>query len=712
MRMKRRLTAILLGLCMMLTLMPVTVFAADGDNIYVGGVGLTGSAGTPAYALTDTSGAVITNGATAESYNIKWDGSTLTLSDAKITQGSHEFFNGEAAAISCETDLMIELAGENTVKGPDDDYEIGSDYSYGIYADGDLAISGSGALNATGGTVMSDRYYVYSCGIEAEGSINISGGEVTATGGAATSDDSNAWSKGISSSDGNVTITGGTVTAKGGEVTALWADSYGIDAYGNVSVNAGKVEATGGTAMGDSACSSGIYSYDGNITISGGEVNATGDTATGGYGVESYGIYSYDGNVTIESGKVTAAGGEAASAGDGGYAYSIGIYSDSVIITGGEVTAAGKLAVDEGKDNDAYSYGIEAYSEVVIENATVYARGDQANYSAGIYMDGDITIESGSVQASGGRAVNQEASDAAASVGIHAGDVTINGGEVIAAVGLTEHGIADGIYVYGDITINGGEVKATGASYSIDGVAPQYSGGIFSETGDITITGKDTVVNANGGCADDGITAIAAKAGDIVIKGGNVRADGAYGAYTSYEGLGNGLSALKDGDGTGGNIIISGGTLAATGYTDSIYYEGELIARPESAEITMDVLNDWIVNEETWEMDWDKMDADASELAGSPFTEETVIARAFTEGKLYFGAAGAATDPAAPTDPTDPVEPTDPTDPTSPTNTVESTDKDNPETGDNNNITLWILILVISGCAAMGIPVYNKRKKC
>ena len=168
-------------------------------------------------------------------------------------------------------------------------------------------------------------------------------------------------------------------------------------------------------------------------------------------------------------------------------------------------------------------------------------------------------------------------------------------------VGLSEHGTADGIYSYGDIEINGGSVTATGASYTVDGVVPQDSNGIYSETGDITVTGEGTVVNANGGYADDEITAIEAQAGDIVIQGGSVRADGAYyGAYTSYEGTGTGLSALQDYDGTGGNIIVSGGTLAATGYTDSLYYESELIARPEGAGITVGVLGDWIVDEETW----------------------------------------------------------------------------------------------------------------
>ena len=62
---------------------------ADGDTVYVSGVALTGSAESPVYATTDDSGNVITEGATADNYNIKWNGSTLTLKDAYITNDAH-----------------------------------------------------------------------------------------------------------------------------------------------------------------------------------------------------------------------------------------------------------------------------------------------------------------------------------------------------------------------------------------------------------------------------------------------------------------------------------------------------------------------------------------------------------------------------------------------------------------------------------------------
>ena len=469
--------------------------SSEPVEIFVGDITLSGSAGAPAYALTDSTGAVTVTGADEDDYNIKWDGETLTIAGATITQGSYSLHNEAAAAICCETDLAIELIGNNIVNGPDGGDANGTFVSLGICAYGDISVSGYGVLNATGGNV----------------------------------------------------------------------------------------EATG---------------------------NAY-----------SYGIAPLDGNIIIESGTVTATSGEAT----GEYAVSCGIVASSLAITGGEIDVVSSLAVDEGENSASDSYGMRIYGDAVVENATVYARGGQANYSAGIHIDGFLTVESGSVVALGGRAVNHHDSEDAASAGIEADGVTINGGEVTASVGRSEHGSANGIYAYSDIHINGGSVTAANDPYAVDGVTPLYSNGIYSETGDITITGRNTVVNASAGCADEGVTAIMAEAGDIVINGGNVRADGAS-TGSEYLSFGNGLRALEGGDGTGGNIILSGGTLAATGYTDSIHYGGKLIARPASGEITVSVLDEWISGDGTWLPDWDKMAADATEINGSPFAEEAVIA--------------------------------------------------------------------------------------
>ena len=65
-------------------MLPVTALAVETNTVYVGGVALTGSSDSIVYATTNENGEVITEGATADNYNIKCDGSTLTLHDATI----------------------------------------------------------------------------------------------------------------------------------------------------------------------------------------------------------------------------------------------------------------------------------------------------------------------------------------------------------------------------------------------------------------------------------------------------------------------------------------------------------------------------------------------------------------------------------------------------------------------------------------------------
>lgn len=600
--MKKRFETILILLCMMITLMPFTALAVNDGTIYVGGVELTSTADTPAYALTDESGKVTTADAGAENYNIKWDGNILTLSDAKITQESYVFLDStSAAAIYCKNDLEIYLKGTNTVTSLAGNPENGIHMSSGIYSEGNISISGDGTLEVSGGNVDF---------IEEE----------------------------------------------------------------NESARA-----------------------------------------------ESYGIYSYNGSVTISSGKVTVAGGETISQRD--YAHSSGIYSKGLAITGGEIIANNGYSSNWSDDGAAsYSYGIYSVGNAIIENAKIYAEGSEATYSAGIFVEGNITIKSGSVQAMGGRSRSATSSGIAA---VNGGSVTINGGKVIAAIGLTENGDANAIYADGNITINGGNVIATGPSNDVDGVTPQYSRGIFSETGDITITGTDTVVISISGLAKNERDAIMANAGDIIILGGNVRADGSLNSY--YDSLGNGLRALirkewppaphrsqdKAGS-TGGNIIISGGNLAAVGGTKSLNYEGELIVRPKNTEVTVSVLDNWMMKKDPWQLDWEGMAASATQIEGSPFTKETVIDKTLTENKLYFGATSVDVDPI---DPGDETIPDDQNNPDNQTGTNSSggqtdyTDKDNysPNTGDESNSTLWFALLLVS-LISMVVSEHNRRR--
>ena len=122
---------------------------ADGDTVYVGGVELTGSTSNPAYATTDTSGNV-SSGGNESNYNIKWDGSTLTLKNAYINGGvrdSASYITGAGIGVlnmSGNAELAIQLDGSNTVS---------ASTGVHVYANSgaaSLSITGSGSLTASG----------------------------------------------------------------------------------------------------------------------------------------------------------------------------------------------------------------------------------------------------------------------------------------------------------------------------------------------------------------------------------------------------------------------------------------------------------------------------------------------------------------------------------------------------------------------------------
>ena len=184
-----------------------------------------------------------------------------------------------------------------------------------------------------------------------------------------------------------------------------------------------------------------------------------------------------------------------------------------------------------------------------------------------------------------------------------------------------------------------------------------------------------------------------------MIKDGTVRADGS----NQTAGYSNGFSAIKADDGTGGNIIISGGDFAATGYTDSVYCEGDLMASPDGTQITVKVLGKLIFDSDSWEPDWDKMYDEAGEIEGSPFTSETIVAADSTAGMQYFGGSSIAYDPAGDgTD--DPAGSEDPGD-------ASGQDSSNAKTGDDMNLIFWTILMLAGGCAATGIVACNRRKR-
>ncbi|MEG2187297.1 MAG: InlB B-repeat-containing protein, partial [Clostridia bacterium] len=404
-KLSTRILSLVLTVAMVGTLLPATVFAAEGtaplvaitrtttldletnaDITYVGTDGTNKTANPTTTSITDT----------GEGWS--WDLGTkaLTLSGANITN------TGNAEPItSTDTDLVsycsygiilptgstIELT-ENTVNyATGGNIDTSSDLttqkirldSAGVCVENGttaaLTIQGKGTLNATGGTLMTGDAVgtltraAYSYGITSSDSLNIKGGTVSATGGdvTANSDCPQVASYGISSAynitvddAANVTATGGyaegTFKAHGSN-NAGFADSYGIDVGENIAITSSTVNAIGGATK---------------------HTNVDETSEVEGYPT-STGI-SNGLSTTINGGTVTA------------HAVHTGINTmENITINNGSTVVA-----------DGTYFGITAQMALSIEDSTVTASGldESAEMGFGI-LSPAISINSGNVIAQG-----------------------------------------------------------------------------------------------------------------------------------------------------------------------------------------------------------------------------------------------------------------------------------------------------------------------
>lgn len=240
-------------LCLLTALLGIfgagQTWAGNPTTLTVGGT----NALNGGYWLTNADGTLTPDGASADNYNVYYDGSgTLTLKDANITGDSSANFG---AGIYAEGDLTIVLEGSSTVTGV-----VCNDESRGITTlDGNLTIQGGGSLTARGADMSGDSSY----GIDVFGSFTQQGGSVTAIAGNVSGSNP---SSGLNVS-GTVTVKGGTLTATGG--SAAINSSYGISTYSSVvTVSDATVTATSGSA---GYASYGLYigSSSPSVTLSG-----------------------------------------------------------------------------------------------------------------------------------------------------------------------------------------------------------------------------------------------------------------------------------------------------------------------------------------------------------------------------------------------------------------------------------------------------------
>ncbi len=383
-----KITAWLLTLIMLITTLTslgLTAFAAEGDtgttNIWVGGVKVT------------ESNAADVLGDSTVSYDAETN--TLTLNGADLAAG-YEYKTDRIAGIYADGDLNIELDGaESKITAPD-----AASLSHGIRVLGELYISGSGTLTATGGTVTATDSVADSVGIFATGQISIVEVNVIATGGSATvNGNGTAYSNGIYLKNGLDLDFDGGLLATGGTVRGMYAYSSGIDAYGsednyiNLSIRDGYLEAAGGKAVGVlEAGSNGVYVNNGGfyvyetgaqVILTAAAVEVTSSEEDDRPYAYSNGIYLYAGDVGIEAGSVNISGGS----------YS-GLYGDAI---------AAYVDADMLYDDDGEEIGLSGgymtigCDEVKMSSHGPWLEGTKVTITApdgyAIYAEGGVDID-------------------------------------------------------------------------------------------------------------------------------------------------------------------------------------------------------------------------------------------------------------------------------------------------------------------------------
>lgn len=389
-RIWNKVISILTAILLVVGIVPnttITALAVETNIVYVGGVALTGSSGSITYATTNENGEVITEGATADNYHIKWDGSTLTLRGATIKKELNDYdeslfyITGAAIGVfnqSGDANLTITLEGTNTIEG----------VSYGIrvYApsigSANLTITGSGTLY-----VNSNQGPIYVISSNGNAALGIKNTKVTAT---------SSFGFGVTVQSGSSETSSASLTVDGGSLTAT-ADSRNVSGIRLLFGTSGTSDDTPTVTVSNNAIVRANGSAGGITSNSSTGVQyGTGSNTTGGIVFDGNNGTVY-GDVTLQE-DITINQGESLTIEDGA---SLNTGNNKVTVNGGTLNGEDKItgtvkytpsittaSLPEGKVNEEYATSLSANgSEPITWNVT------DGNLPAGLNLstNGKIT---------------------------------------------------------------------------------------------------------------------------------------------------------------------------------------------------------------------------------------------------------------------------------------------------------------------------------
>ncbi|MCI6388588.1 MAG: carbohydrate-binding domain-containing protein [Ruminococcus sp.] len=459
-RKARKWLSLLLCAVLVITMMPITVWAVSDPNNYLfdiseGSVTIGSGTDSGTVKITYGDGTVkdnidplqpITVTGTTTANNITVTGSVsavIVLKDLNIDVSSISITS--AVNLNGAGECTIQLDGENILKAGND--------RPGIYVpkNNQVTFTGTGSLDVTGAASWPG------IGRMGNGNILIESGTIVSTGGSNASGIGGSWG-----------YEGGTITINGGERAAgIGGGQNGSG--GTITINGGKIEATGGYDA--AGIGGGRTGNGGTITINGGSVTAK----SGGWGAGIGGGYCGSaGYIVIHDGSVNASCtgiyGYGAGIGSGGSNEGSKTNDGTIIINGGYITAT----------NQNIAAGI----------------GGGCNYTSGT-----VIITGGNVTAEGGRAGigGQDGSDDSFTTNItNEGGTTTDGNAIIFASSITDQsGKTDGTWSGVIFEGNDGKVYGSTVTPAEDFEIASGKKLLIPEGSTLNITGITAVNNGN-----------------------------------------------------------------------------------------------------------------------------------------------------------------------------------------------------------------------
>ena len=390
---KRKVLTLLLALCVVLSLVPVAVFAEP-------------AAATTTADFTDGSGVAaikLLNQYRTGTADSLWNSATKTL-----TLWGVDFTTTAPTAVKLPAGATIVLKDgtRNTIRSGDVNLEVSGAKNHtfinALDAAGSLTIEGgTGSLSVYAGALKNKGDgWVYSSGISVDGDFAVKGGQVTARGGSVESDDS-CFSIGVNMDSNKknkaLLVTGGTLTAIADEAyeleeggTKRASFSRGVEMFrGNVIVSgSGKLRAESVEAMAEATVmSNGLYISAGNLTVAN-----SAEVAVAG----AYAAYISGGSLRLDGGSLTAVSTQTADDnGNLGCAIDMDMDLNKQVADSGSITVSGGTLETVNGDIRMSTIGATGNQSLfTVTGGTIVNRGQ-------LYGPKKLDISGGTMQTQG-----------------------------------------------------------------------------------------------------------------------------------------------------------------------------------------------------------------------------------------------------------------------------------------------------------------------